>query len=77
MKFEFIASKQVAFPVSAMCRVLGVSPSGTMHSASDLRPLEGRRTRGSRPKSVSRTSAVTASTEVLACIRSCAHTASA
>ncbi len=28
MKFEFIASKQVAFPVSAMCRVLGVSPSG-------------------------------------------------
>jgi putative transposase len=28
MKFVFIASKQVAFPISAMCRVLGVSPSG-------------------------------------------------
>ena len=28
MKFAFIASKEVAFPVSAMCRVLSVSNSG-------------------------------------------------
>ena len=28
MKFAFIASREVAFPVATMCRVLGVSPSG-------------------------------------------------
>jgi putative transposase len=28
MKFDFIAAKEVAFPVATMCRVLGVSPSG-------------------------------------------------
>ena len=28
MKFAFIASKEVAFPVATMCRTLGVSPSG-------------------------------------------------
>jgi transposase InsO family protein len=28
MKFDFIAAKEVAFPVARMCRVLGVSPSG-------------------------------------------------
>ena len=28
MKFDFIASKEVAFPVATMCRVLGVSTSG-------------------------------------------------
>lgn len=28
MKFAFIAAKEVAFPVSAMCRVLGVTNSG-------------------------------------------------
>ena len=28
MKFAFIASKEVAFPVLAMCKVLGVSRSG-------------------------------------------------
>lgn len=28
MKFAFIASKEVAFPVSALCRVLGVTKSG-------------------------------------------------
>jgi putative transposase len=28
MKFAFIASKEVAFPVSSMCRVLGVTKSG-------------------------------------------------
>jgi transposase InsO family protein len=28
MKFDFIAAKEVAFPVAMMCRVLGVSPSG-------------------------------------------------
>jgi putative transposase len=28
VKFDFIASKEVAFPVATMCRVLGVSPSG-------------------------------------------------
>jgi hypothetical protein len=28
MKFSFIASKEVAFPVSSMCRVLGVTKSG-------------------------------------------------
>ena len=26
MKFDFIAAKEVAFPVARMCRVLGVSP---------------------------------------------------
>jgi putative transposase len=28
VKFDFIAAKEVAFPVATMCRVLGVSPSG-------------------------------------------------
>ena len=28
MKFAFIASKEVAFPISSMCRVLGVTKSG-------------------------------------------------
>jgi putative transposase len=28
MKFDFIAAKEVAFPVATMCCVLGVSPSG-------------------------------------------------
>ncbi len=28
MEFDFIAAKEVAFPVATMCRVLGVSPSG-------------------------------------------------
>lgn len=28
MKFSFVAAKEVAFPVVAMCRLLGVSPSG-------------------------------------------------
>ena len=28
MKFAFIAARDVAFPVSAMCRVLGVTRSG-------------------------------------------------
>lgn len=33
MKFAFIAAKEVAFPVVAMCRVLGVSRSGYYASA--------------------------------------------
>jgi putative transposase len=28
VKFDFIAAKEVAFPVATMCRMLGVSPSG-------------------------------------------------
>lgn len=28
MKFEFVAAKEVAFPIATMCRVLEVSPSG-------------------------------------------------
>lgn len=36
MKFDFIAAKEVAFPVATMCRVLGVSPSG--YYASKSRP---------------------------------------
>ena len=28
MKFAFIAAREVAFPISAMCRVLGVAKSG-------------------------------------------------
>ena len=36
MKFDFIAAKEVAFPVATMCRVLGVSPSG--YYASKTRP---------------------------------------
>ena len=46
MKFEFIASKQVAFPVSAMCRVLGVSPSG--YYAFCKRPASARRSTDAR-----------------------------
>ncbi len=46
MKFVFIASKQVAFPVSATCRVLGVSPSG--YYAFCKRPVSARRSTDAR-----------------------------
>lgn len=40
MKFDFIASKKVAFPVLTMCKVLGVTPSG--YYASRKRPKSAR-----------------------------------
>ncbi len=46
MKFAFIGEKQVAFPVSAMCRVLNVSPSG--YYAFCKRPASARRSTDAR-----------------------------
>ena len=37
MKFAFISEEKVAFPIAALCRVLGVSPSG--YYASQVRPV--------------------------------------
>jgi transposase InsO family protein len=40
VKFDFIAAKEVAFPIATMCRVLGVSPSG--YYARQTRPAPKR-----------------------------------
>ena len=77
MKFVFIASKQVAFPVSAMCRVLGVSPSG--YYAFCKRPASARRSTDARlvTEIVVAHQRSRGIMEAPACIRSCVHTASA
>ncbi len=49
MKFAFIVTKEVAFPVSAMCRVLEVSSSG--YYAWKKRPSPPRATLNDRFKS--------------------------
>ena len=74
MKFEFIAAKKVAFPVAAMCEVLGVSRERLLRvegAAAGAETLP--KTRGSASRSSRRTSEAAAPTAARACTASCAH----
>ena len=71
MKFAFIAARDVAFPVSAMCRVLGVTRSGFYAWQKRPRPARAKSDAQLAERLLPCICAVAARMAALACTESC------